>query len=302
MDSQLGEGALFWFTLPLLASKRQTVHSSGYFKGKRVLVIDSHSASQSILDDYLQFWGCEVEQVTSASLALDRLDNALEQQKKYDVLLLDTQIPKMGGLELVKKIHQKEAYEKTPCLLLFSEKVINPDYKITNSLQSIAKPIRKDVLFHTLSKLLNMKDDLPVIMSPNRIERPNYSDYKILVAEDNIINQKVISGLLRQFNITADLVDNGQLLLDRITIQKYDLIFMDCQMPVMDGYEATQKLREYYSAETVDSRVPVIALTAHASLSDKEKCLGVGMDDYLSKPIEGLLLADMLKKWLKKTG
>jgi len=140
--------------------------------------------------------------------------------------------------------------------------------------------------------------DRTVATTPDEVNLPDYSDYKILVAEDNKINQKVILSFLKRFNIKVDLVENGQLVLEKLAIRKYDLVFMDCQMPIMDGYEATRKLRKNDLTKMDGSQLPIIALTANASEGDKEKCLGAGMDDYLAKPIEPALLADILSKWL----
>ena len=301
VESKLGEGALFWFTLPLQISTHQIKDLSTKFSGKRVLIVDEKMTSRIILKNYLQSWGCDVTQVNNTVLALDELDTSLlGQQKEYDLLLLDTQLITMANLKSAKEIHRKVLYKKIPCIILSERMTINDKNLAFSSFQSLPKPIRKKQLFEMILSTLQVENYSPpvTLARVNRSDFPDYSDYKILVAEDNKINQKVIFSFLNKFNIKMDLVENGQLLLEKLVKKQYDLIFMDCQMPVMDGYEATRKLRENNLTKKDGSRLPVIALTANAIEGDREKCLNSGMDDYLAKPIERPLLTEILSKWL----
>ena len=301
VESELGKGALFWFTLPLKISTRQTQDLSTKLVGRRILIVNKNITSRKILENYLQSWGCDITQVNNTFLALDELDTSLgKQKKKYDLLLLDSQLVTMTGLEFAKEIHRKVIYKEIPCIVLSEKITANDEYLEFSSLQSLPKPIRKKQLFRMILNALHIENHLPETTSVtvNTTNLPDYSEYQVLVAEDNKINQKVILSFLNKFNIKMDLVENGQLVLEKLVEKQYDLIFMDCQMPIMDGYEATQKLRENNLTKKNGSRLPIIALTANASEGDKEKCLGAGMDDYLAKPIERELLTEILSKWL----
>jgi PAS domain S-box-containing protein len=299
VESELGEGALFWFTLPLQLSGRQVKDLSKELFGQRALIVDENMTSRIILENYLQSWGCDVDQVDNTSSALDKLDASLE-QKKYDLLLLGSQLATMTGLEFTKEIHKKLLYKQIPCIILFKEITDSDKYQEFSSIQSLSKPICKRQLFEAILKALHIENHFlsTAVMAPDEINLPDYGDYQILVAEDNKINQKVIFSFLNQFNSKVDLVENGQLVLDKLATKKYDLVFMDCQMPIMDGYEATRKLRENNLTKKDGSRLPIIALTANANEGDKEKCLDAGMDDYLAKPIERELLTGVLSEWL----
>ena len=169
--------------------------------------------------------------------------------------------------------------------------------------QSLLKPVRQAQLFDAMVNALRVttqrpKPELGTSMSQGKEALPDYSNKKVLVVEDNRINQKVVVSMLARFQLEVDLADNGQLALELLEKQAYDLVLMDCQMPVMDGYEATKILRDREKA-TNSPRTPIIALTAHATTVAREICLAAGMDDYLSKPVNRSELAAILTSWLE---
>jgi CheY-like chemotaxis protein/HPt (histidine-containing phosphotransfer) domain-containing protein len=164
----------------------------------------------------------------------------------------------------------------------------------------LLKPIRQHQLFDAIVEALQTSSTLLKAAVQQDNSLPDYHDKRVLVAEDNKVNQKVILAMLTRFQIKADLVENGQAVLDQLAQQAYDLVLMDCQMPVMDGYEATRHVRaQELSRDPANViRLPIVALTAHAAIGEREKCLTAGMDDYLSKPIEKDKLATLLSRWL----
>jgi CheY-like chemotaxis protein/HPt (histidine-containing phosphotransfer) domain-containing protein len=184
----------------------------------------------------------------------------------------------------------------------FEEKIDAEFIEKTGVAASVKKPVRLTDLHSTFEFIKKgtvvKKRDKATEKNMLKNER-NYSTARVLVAEDNAVNQLVISGMLQRFGITADMVPNGREVINILEKSRYDLVFMDLQMPVMDGFEATMNIRDNESL-VLDKKVTIIALTAHAMQKDKEKCLNAGMNDYLSKPVKPDELALILEKWLKK--
>ena len=310
VDSELGKGACFWFTLPLEPVVDEIpLPELIDLKNKRALVVDDNANNRMILEHYVTSWGMTVSSVDNASAALAALVDASQNAKTFDILLSDLKMPFMDGLVLARMICQIPAIAGTPRLLLTSgEKGSEADYKTLGFSQSLTKPVRQVQLFDAIVKALRPvtpKYDTPVnaenLEATETISHkevwPDYSHKRVLVAEDNKVNQKVILAMLARFNVKPDLAENGQIALERLAQQHYDLVLMDCQMPIMGGYEATTKLREREIA-TYSKRTPVIALTAHATVEARETSLAAGMDGHLSKPINRNELAAVLAQWL----
>jgi CheY-like chemotaxis protein len=212
----------------------------------------------------------------------------------YDLIVLDMQMPIMDGLTLAKCLVQIPALAKIPIILLSSSDQFDlVDYQSTGILQCLMKPVRQLQLFNAIVNALQGVSEATSNPAEPEIQLPSYNGKKVLVVEDNKINQKVIIAKLAKFDIVPDLAENGQAALDKLAQNAYDLIFMDCQMPVMDGYTATRELRLLEASKSLPHQT-VIALTANALEGELEKCLEAGMDDYLSKPIVSGQLMDML--------
>ncbi len=305
VDSNPGQGSCFWFTLPLTQSKGNQGSAPSYvlsyvLSGKRTLIVDDNATNRKILSTYMGLWGLEVSEVDSGSTALIHLQNSVLQGITYDLVLLDMQMPVMDGLTLTKCLAQIPALANLPIILLSSgDHLEQADYQGTRIVRHLMKPVRQLQLYEAIVNAL--EGGLAVTPKPERIaiQQPSYQGKKVLVVEDNKINQKVIVAKLRKFDIVPEVAENGQLALDKLAQCAYDLIFMDCHMPIMDGYTATRELRLMETRKGLPHQA-VIALTANALEGEREKCLAAGMDDYLTKPIISEQLKAILASRLGK--
>ena len=298
LESALGHGTCFWFTLPMQSCNNTTLTPVTDLVGKRALIVDDNATNRKILHHYLQHWGVIVSEEDNAPDTLVELEAAVKRGAAYDILLSDLHMPDMDGFALARAITQNPVIAATPRLLLSSGGMgAEADRIAMGFAQSLLKPVRQSQLFEAIANALQAPVQ-KVVDNTNPFEGlPDYHLKRILVAEDNKVNQKVILAILGKFQNKPDLAENGQEALDLIKLQRYDLILMDCQMPVLDGYEAVRILRGQELAGH-GARIPVVALTAHAAFGEREKCLSAGMDDFLSKPISRQELAKTLARWL----
>ena len=294
-DSVLGQGSCFWFTLPLAPSEcLENLLPSNDLTGKHALIVDDNATNRNILGHYLTSWGLSFNEVDNGSAALMQLQTSALQGVAYDLILLDMQMPVMDGLTLAKCLAQLPALAKIPIILLSSSNQLDlADYQGTGIVQRLLKPVRQSQLFDAMINALVVESQETLKPARPELQLPRYHGKKILVVEDNKINQKVIVAKLAKFGIVPDVAENGQIALDKLAHCTYDLIFMDCHMPVMDGYTATRELRLLEISQGKPHQT-VIALTANALEGEREKCLAAGMDDYLSKPIVSEQLTNLL--------
>lgn len=299
MTSYLDIGSCFWFTIPLKQSEPSTVDQKSYdFSGKRILVVDDNATNRNILTTYLNNWGLTVSEADNGSATLIQLQSATIQNKLYDVILLDMQMPVMDGLTLANCLAQIPVLAKIPIILLSSGDQLNAaDYQNTNIVQRLIKPVRQIQLLDAIINALQGNLETIKKAAKPATQLPCYEGKKVLIVEDNKINQKVIVAKLSKFGITTDIAENGQIALDKWGQNTYDLILMDCQMPVMDGFIATRHIRSIETNMDLTHQ-PIVALTATAIEGDREKCLAAGMDDYLSKPIIDEQLIEVLAQQL----
>ena len=304
LESVLGQGTTFWFTLPLvpIASKISTPCIE--LVGQRVLIVDDNATNRIILEHYLLHWELTVVQVDNAAAALDALDDAVLREEAFTFLLSDLHMPDMDGFALMRAINANPALAPLKKLLLSSGGLCSEaERKGLGIAQALLKPVRQTQLYTAMVNALQTSPTLSTAAIQQENSLPAYHDKRILVAEDNKVNQKVILAMLDRFQIQPDLVENGQAVLDQLAQQTYDLVLVDCQMPVMDGYEATRQIRAQEISRVKDHQdapkhLTIVALTAHVSEGEREKCLAAGMDDYLSKPIEKGKLTSLLETWL----
>ena len=299
VESVLGKGSCFWFTLPLALDNGSKISLTSFgLANKHALIIDDNYINRNILRHYLSSWGLKVSEVDNCNTTLRKLQTSVLEGEVYDLILLDVQMPIMDGLTLAKCLTQLPGLANIPIILLSSDSQIKPtDYQDTQVVQVLLKPVRQIPLFDAMFNALHGCSRVNVQPVQAETQIPSYKGKKILVVEDNKINQKVIVAKLRKFGLVPDIADNGQIALNLLAKNSYDLIFMDCHMPVMDGYTAVRELRLLETSRSLPHQT-VIALTANAMLGEREKCLEAGMDDYLTKPVvsEDLmaLLADRL--------
>jgi two-component system sensor histidine kinase/response regulator len=299
IKSVLGEGSVFWFTARLARQPKGT-QSPAIFRGDlfnlHVLIVDDNETNRQILEHQTRAWKMRTHAVMSAAKALDELRRAQAAGKPYQVVLLDLLMPGTNGLELARSIRADKGLANVRLVLLSSmEARLNAeDLKEAGIDDCLAKPIKQSLLFDRLATLMSGARAKPITQARNDspappLPAPGNLELRILLAEDNIVNQEVAQGLLQKLGYRADAVADGNKVLEALRRIRYDVILMDCQMPELDGYETTRRIRqlEQKRIEPFDWKAPVhiIAMTAHAMQGDREKCLTAGMNDYLSKPV-----------------
>ncbi len=298
--SAVGQGSTFWFTAifekqPVTGDLQIELDLSQY----RALVIADPSTNRDALCRYLQSWKIENDTANNSEEALAKLQAASLGRCEYHVAILDKNVGGVDGVLLAEHIKADAALTATKTILLTAP---GDGFESSRDLQKgihqfLVKPIRKSQLFDALACLASRTYDIPEepVASSLPTNAAVVSKLRILLAEDNAINCKVALAMLKKIGYAADVVNNGVEVLASLQKEQYDLILMDCQMPEMDGYEATHRIREL--ERDGRPKTTIIAMTAHAMHGDREKCLAVGMDDYLSKPVDLNELDAVIKKW-----
>jgi PAS domain S-box-containing protein len=300
IKSTEGKGTTFWFTLDLQnAEPSATKYSIADLRGQKILVVDDNLTNRTLLGHLLTNWQVEHTLVESAKAALNSLSTAVTDKHPYSIAIIDMQMPDMDGAQLGAAIKSDNTMVDTHLLMLTSQGQRGD----TNKLKKVGfnaylnKPVDQAVLYNTLIQVArSTTDDDPILTEYSARKTPQFKA-RILVVEDNVINQIVAQSMLEQFGINADLAANGEEALSALESLPYDLVFMDCQMPVMDGFEATHSIRSPES-KVHDSAIVIIAMTANTMQGDREKCLVAGMNDFISKPVETLKLQQTLEYWL----
>lgn len=269
------------------------------FKDVKLLIVDDNKTNREILEQQLKNCNMDIRTVQSASEGLQILLEASEQNTPYKVGIIDMMMPEMNGLELVKKIRGYTQLNELRILMLTShlQTVDAKELAAQNISYFLTKPVKQSELFDCLQTLIQedlSKSTNAEIAPPIITIKPARKNFRILVVEDNLVNQKVEVLQLERLGYSPDVVSSGLEALDVLAKSDYDLILMDCQMPGMDGYEATAQIRK---KEAGIRHTPIVAITAHAMQGDYEKCIHAGMDDYIPKPIKMDVLAKLLEKW-----
>ena len=317
IESVPGQGSTFRFTV-WLTKQPTAAHATplprGSLAGRRVCIVDDNATNRRILEQYVVQWGLQSATASDGYQALALLKDAAARGEPFDLAILDLQMPRMDGLELGHAITADPALAATRLVLLTSMGFRGQAEKAKQAGISayLSKPVHRAQLYDCLTMVV----DLPAKSTTDLLEvgaasRPNDMlitrhvlkeaavavRARILVAEDNIVNQKVAVCQLEKLGYRADVVANGLEAVDAVARVSYALVLMDCQMPDMDGWEATALIRKR-EGEQASRRLPIIAMTANAMPGDREKCLEAGMDDYLSKPTKLAALEATLPRWL----
>jgi CheY-like chemotaxis protein len=312
MSSKEGVGTEFWFTLRLELGKQKPQVEHSIFPDLcevRAMIVDDNSAVREILMTRLFSWGMRPSEVKNAPAALEALYQAYEEGDPYRLAVIDMQMPGMDGETLGRTITADPRLSGTRMIMLTS---LGDSQRIAEIgfTASVTKPIRLQELMGMMSLVLtgeNKAGGMPRALTTDNTAKELLNMFagrtvRILLAEDNITNQHVALGILKKMGVHADAAANGEEAVKAVETLPYDLIFMDVQMPEMDGLEATKQIRnmkKIYGHE--DLHLPIIAMTAHAMQGDRERCLAAGMNDYISKPVSPRAIADVLEKWLPKT-
>jgi two-component system sensor histidine kinase/response regulator len=303
VDSRPDEGACFWFTLPLevltVAAPTERIDPAalGRVAGRRVLVVDDNRINREICVDQLSGLPLRVDCVDSAASALAALHAAVGAGDPYGLAILDMKMPGMSGVDLARTMTAIDSLAGTKRILLSSvaDSLDTATLTEIGIVRRIPKPVRMTELQGAVMALLS-GEPAPARPIKPRAVRQRFSGH-VLVAEDNPVNQLVIRTMLHGLGLTCDVRSDGRVAVEAWADGDYDVVLMDCQMPEMNGFEATRRIRE---AEQHRGRwrVPIIAVTANAILGDREACIDAGMDDYLSKPYSECGLVQVLERWL----
>jgi signal transduction histidine kinase/chemotaxis response regulator CheB len=307
IESTPGKGSSFWIELPLAHSTliaEEPPSAPVELAGRRALIVDDNETNRSLLEHQLTNWSMEFRSAGDAPSALELLDQDYLEGKRFDVAFLDFQMPGVDGLMLARQLHSDTRYHGMPMIMLTSlgERLTAEVQKANGLNACLIKPLRMKHLHALLGVVMAPSAtgaaNLAKVIAPSLALEAKQSPLRVLVAEDNLMNQKVSLALLRKHGCEADVVDNGIRVLEALAAKTYDVVFMDVQMPEMDGLEATQRIRaEEATAPAGEARhIRIVALTAGVMAGDREKCLEVGMDDFLSKPIR----ADNLRAVLER--
>ena len=308
VTSRPGKGSTFWFTARFEKQPADAIASTvniSDLNNLRALIVDDNTTNRKILAHQLTSWGMVHSEADSGKKALEMLRAAAKGGSGYNVAVLDLMMPGMDGFELARAIKSDPAIAQT-CLVMLTSYGRRGDGKTAAEAGIAAyltKPVRQSQLFDCLIEVMG-KSVETVQLAPEPLitrhvlEEEAKGEHKlILLAEDNIVNQKVAVRQLQKLGYRADAVADGREAVEALGRIPYDLVLMDCQMPNMDGYEATAEIRR---REGTTKHTTIVAMTANALEGDREKCLAAGMDDYISKPIRPEILAKVLEKVFAK--
>ncbi|MBC7983499.1 MAG: response regulator [Candidatus Obscuribacterales bacterium] len=302
VESTVGKGSVFWFTATFGVSAQVSTAAAGKnaLTGKRILVVDDNETNRRVLTVQLQRAGVRVETATSAAEAMNRIATAHEQGHAFDVALLDQHMPGFDGAKLGAILSADPRYKATRLVLLTSMGRRGDARRFSDLgfAAYLLKPATQRDLNDCLTLILSEqleKPSAPIITRHQLRALRAREQSHLLLVDDNLVNQKVAKALLERMGYRVDLTGNGEEALAAWESTRYDAILMDCQMPVMDGYEATREIRR---REHGGRHIPIIAVTAHAMAGAAEECFAAGMDAYQSKPLDRNLLQQCLQKWL----
>lgn len=302
LESNLGEGTNIWIKLRIdgrYDTDRPT--NSVTLAGMRALVVDDNARSLQILDKLLTSWNVHVVPIGHGFAAIAEYKQSIHSGIRFDIVIIDKEMPDLDGYKLAGHIYDISNGVHPSIVLLSSSlgdtELIESSEKVP--IRCLEKPARSSELFKVMAEGIgsDLRPERPVRQrSDSLLVFRKSLEGRILLAEDNVVNQEVATGTLKLFGCNVDIANNGIEALQLWHQNLYDLVLMDLQMPEMDGYEVTEAIRE--SEEMSDSHTPIIALTAHALKGDDRKCLEAGMDDYLAKPFDSVELHIKLNKWL----
>lgn len=303
VESEPGRGSCFRIRLGFRPGPPEPSDASELaLQRAYVLVVDDNPTNLEVLARYLQGWGVAYRALRSAQAGYDLLRVEQAAGRPFDLALIDVQMPEHSGLELADWVRADAALRGMPLVLLGSPgDMAQVDLQHHGVAMHLLKPIRYAQLKDVLCQLLCAAKPAAVAeaQAPQALPEVRLSG-RVLLVEDNLVNQKVALGLLRKLGVEADLASDGQAALERSAQSHYDLILMDVQMPRMDGIAATRALRQAERSQPERGRTPIVAMTANAELGDRDDCLAAGMNDYLPKPFTMAGLKTMLERWLDR--
>jgi len=297
-----GAGSTFWFKLPCVPAKSPAPAAPAL--PRRVpptcmLVVDDNATNRRLVQEYVRGWGSSCDAAACVEDGLRMMREAVAQGRPYGLVFVDHDMPEANGEDFAREVHADESLKSVPLVMLTSLGGAGEAQRMEalGFAGYLVKPIRKSSLAQCAMTILSGArhgvGEKQRILTSTRMEHASRTRFAhILLAEDNLVNQKVAVGLLRMLGYTCDVAADGFEVLRALEVQRYDLILMDCQMPELDGYETTRRLRQ------IGVRLPIIAMTANAMTGDRELCLQSGMDDFVTKPVSPATLEAALRRWL----
>jgi len=303
VESELGKGSVFWFTA-LLTEMSSECHEEWIapdaLLGRRILIVDDNKTNCDILSEQLQYWGAKFEVSNDGLQGLAELRAAQTRGENYDLVVLDMHMPGMDGYELAEAIRSDADLKSAKLVLLssVSDQWETPGRNRSIMDASLTKPVRQPDLYQCLSGLLSRGVNIQGKKKPAAEHVFNELFGHVLLVEDNAVNQLMMTKMLQKLGLSVIVAENGVEALEQLDNSYFDLILMDCQMPVMDGFETTTEIRKREQEANQGDHICIIALTANALEGDRQACLNAGMDDYLSKPINRQKLHEVLNNWL----
>ncbi|HET7271607.1 MAG TPA: PAS domain S-box protein, partial [Rubrobacter sp.] len=306
VESKPGSGSTFSFTVTFEKQPADTCPAPSFqadLKGLRMLVVDDSEANRTILEKQLSSWGVRNTGVEGGAQALEELNSAAADP--YDLAILDMRMPGIDGMDLARRIKADPDLSTTRLVLLTSmgRRGDGEEARQSGIGAYLTKPIRQSDLYDALATVMSEAtpgEETQLVTRHSIRERKTSARARVLVAEDNPVNQKVAVRMLESLGYLADVAEDGQEALEALSGTPYRAVLMDVQMPRMDGYEATAEIRRIEAAGE-GHRVPVIAMTANAMQGDREKAIAAGMDDYVSKPVKAQDLGAVLERWVSET-
>jgi len=310
VQSEPGRGSTFWFTVPMEVQEKTGTEGRSRLRrsvrGARILIVDDNPTNRTILTRILSSFCCFTVEAESGNAGLEALNRAQTEGWPFDAVLLDFQMPDLDGEEVIRAIRADRRHDNVRILLLTSicRRGDARKFEELGCSAYLTKPIRQSQLLDAISEALAItgeeaaRPEAPAtssgIITRHTLRESGARNVRILLAEDNPVNQKGALRILEKAGHRADAVANGREAVQALQSIPYDIVLMDVQMPEMDGFEATAAIRQM---ETGKRRVPIIAMTAHALKGDRERCIEAGMDDYVSKPIRPKELLDVIQRW-----
>ena len=298
-QSEPGSGSTFWFELPFELASGLVPGPQPRTNDAHLLVVDDNATNRAILEELLDSWGVRHASADGPPNALELLARAVDNGDPFTIGLFDMQMPGISGLDLVRKVHQDDRFAALRILMLTSlgEHAARAEGLPQWVERVLVKPVRQAELAQALQGLLSSSGYRPGVETAKCSWSPGEHNQRLLLVEDHALNQEVMKDMLATFGLSIDIADNGQVALDMLAKRDYSLVLMDCQMPVLDGYEATRELRRI-EHQKGRRPTPVIAVTAHAFSEERDKVLRAGMDDLLTKPVQLAALRGVLDRWL----
>jgi PAS domain S-box-containing protein len=319
VESSSGQGSSFWFTVKLGKQQQfgseptKEEHLFPDLSSLHILVVDDNSTNRLYLRKIIEAWGCSnFSEAADGETAMRILHESADSGQLFDLTILDMHMPKIDGETLGAMIKEDKKLMSTKLIMMTSVGNRGDAARLAEKgfAAYLTKPVKETLLRECLENVVYGKPPkeprTDVLITRHSIAESRKREVRILLTEDNVINQKVTTAILDKLGYKSEIASNGLEALDLLSRRSFDLVIMDCEMPEMDGYETTRRIREWKTSasgqEQARGKIPIIAMTAHALEGEREKCLATGMDDFLSKPVDPQTLAELLKVWLSNPG